>query len=115
MLRADGSSTQVPSNPGEPIIFQARVLLAADAPPTQAAHSGIAPAPPKKGQTAYTIHYTLPASAVQPSNIKDNLETDPSDRPSSPSITTEAPSRASLRPPPSTSTRTHSKASQTQF
>lgn len=76
-LQADGKTIKLPSDPGEPIVFQATVLPAAN---TQAAAptapSGIMPKPLKKGQTAYTIHYTIPASAIQPHNIEGNIGTD---------------------------------------
>jgi VWFA-related protein len=76
MLRADGSSTQVPTNPGEPIIFQARVLPASVSPLSNAHRSGAPPAPPKKGQTAYTIRYSLAASTLQPTSANGNVDID---------------------------------------
>lgn len=74
LLRADGTPARVPNHTGDPIIFQARVLPASISPPTETA--GIIPSPPKKGQTVYTVHYTLPASALQTGGIADNIGTD---------------------------------------
>jgi hypothetical protein len=76
MLKADGNSTQVPMDPGDPIIFQARVLPASLSSPSVTPISGVPSAPLKRGQTTYLIRYRIPASALQPSSIQGNIETD---------------------------------------
>ncbi len=71
LLHADGSRTQVPTETGDPIIFQATVQQS-----SLSAMPGTPARPPQKGQTAYLVHYMLPAAAIQPRSIKDNVETD---------------------------------------
>ena len=75
MLFADGRATQVPNSHGEPIIFQARVLPAADS-PAPALASGIAHEPPHRGQTAYAVHYMVPAADIQASSVNGNMAVD---------------------------------------
>jgi hypothetical protein len=75
MLFADGRATQVPNYHGEPIIFQARVLPAADS-PAPALASGIAHEPPHRGQTAYAVHYMVPAADIQASSVNGNMAVD---------------------------------------
>jgi VWFA-related protein len=64
LLRSGGSTERVPDTHDEPIIFQAQVLPAADLPPPMV---GQKPNPPdrvpKRGEVAYTIHYTVPLNA----------------------------------------------------
>ncbi len=75
-LQADGTAKQVTMDPGDPIVFQATVLPTSEAPPPQVVPTVNTLAPLKKGETAYTIHYTLPLSALEPSSVKDNVGTD---------------------------------------
>lgn len=71
LLRRDGSTVQVPNNRSEPIVFQAVVKLAdTDAP------ADIPAKPLKKGETAYRIHYIVPAGAIVPENVNGNSGTD---------------------------------------
>jgi hypothetical protein len=76
VLRADGSRTQVPNEPGEPIIFQASVLLPSLSPGPLVPVSDPPPQPPKKGQTTYVVHYILPAAVIQPRSITGNTGID---------------------------------------
>lgn len=76
VLRADGSRTQVPNEPGEPIIFQASVQLPSLSPRSLVPVSGPPPQPPQKGETTYVVHYILPAAAIQPRSINGNSGTD---------------------------------------
>lgn len=76
MLRADGSSTKVPRDPGEPLIFQARVLPASLAPAPATPTSGVEQMPLKHGQTPYIVHYSLAAGAIAPASISGNIGTD---------------------------------------
>ncbi len=71
LLRTDGSRVQVPNNRSRPIVFQATV--------SQGGAESLAdiPAkPPKKGETAFRIHYTLPASSIVPEVVNGNTGTD---------------------------------------
>ena len=74
MLRADGRTTQVPNYHGEPIIFQARVLPADS--PAPALAGGNPEEPPRRGQTAYSVHYMIPAADIQASSVNGNIGID---------------------------------------
>jgi VWFA-related protein len=64
LLRAGGRTERVPDNRGEPIIFEAQVLPAGDLPPAMVGQVPNPPQrPPQKGETTYTIHYTVPLNA----------------------------------------------------
>jgi VWFA-related protein len=70
LLRRDGSTVQVPDNRSQPIVFQAVVRQAdTDAP------ADIPAKPLKRGETAYRIHYIVPASAIVPGNVNGNVGT----------------------------------------
>ena len=64
LLRADGETVKLPGPASDPIIFQARILPAATAPPADP-HEAPGQAPPtpapKRNEVTYAIHYTLPA------------------------------------------------------
>lgn len=76
LLRADGQSMQIPTDHGEPIIFQARILPASEAPASLTPEFGSKPLSPRKGQTVYSIRYILPAATIQPRTIDGNIATD---------------------------------------
>lgn len=75
LLQGGATTKRVLDNQGEPIIFEARVLPAAELPPAMVGQKpNPAERPPKHGETAYTIHYTVPLNAfVQGS--KDGIGT----------------------------------------
>jgi VWFA-related protein len=75
MLRADGHAMQVPNYHGEPIIFQARVPPAAIS-PAPALAGGIPEERPRRGQTAYSVHYMIPAADIQASSVNGNIAID---------------------------------------
>jgi VWFA-related protein len=70
LLRRDGSTVRVPNDRSQPIVFQAVVSLADTAAPAD-----IPAKPLKKGQTAYRIHYIVPAGAIVPLNVNGNAAT----------------------------------------
>jgi hypothetical protein len=70
-LRKDESTAQVFKDTNQPIVFQATVSPAGGELP---AH--ILAEPLKKGQTAYRIHYVVPASDIVPESVKGNTGTD---------------------------------------
>lgn len=64
VLRVGGGTERVPDNHEEAIIFEAQVLPSADLPPAMVGQRPNPPErPPKRGETAYTIHYTIPLNA----------------------------------------------------
>lgn len=71
LLRQDGSTVKVPNDRSQPIVFQAVVRLAGPGLPAD-----IPAKPLKKGQTAYRIHYVLPARSIQPNSVNGNKGTD---------------------------------------
>jgi VWFA-related protein len=73
-LRVDGNTApESTAQHAKPIIFQARILPAVDAPPTQFA---VPPVKPKRGETIYSVHYEIPASDIQPKSVSSNSGTD---------------------------------------
>ncbi len=76
VLQADGSRTQAPNEPGEPIIFQASVVRSAVSPVSLTPVSGSPHPQPQKGKTTYVVQYILPAAAIQPRSINGNIGTD---------------------------------------
>lgn len=76
MLRANGSTTEVPRDANEPIIFQARVLPAALLPLSVPSSPNFHPPVPRHGQVAYTVQFTLAASQLHPGTVEGNLAKD---------------------------------------
>lgn len=64
LLRSSSRTELVPDNQREPIIFQAKVLPAADLPRPMVGQKNNPPnRSPKRGEITYTIHYTVPLDA----------------------------------------------------
>jgi VWFA-related protein len=70
LLRKDGSTVQVAGQRKQPMVFQATVSETGAELPTD-----IPAKPPKKGQTAFRIHYMVPASSVAPENVNGSRGT----------------------------------------
>lgn len=67
LLRTDGSRVQVLNNRSQSIVFEATVSQGnADS------QTDIPAKPIKKGETAFRIHYTLPASSIAPAVVNGN-------------------------------------------
>lgn len=66
LLAADGSASQVPDLHSVPLIFQARVIPAAEAHIDPADDSNATQAPAKKGTISYVVHYLVPLDELTP-------------------------------------------------
>jgi VWFA-related protein len=75
LLLANGDSLAIPDLRSVPIVFQARVLPAAQA-PAVSAQAGFEAKPPKRGTTPYSIHYVLPASAFVTKTVDGKQQID---------------------------------------
>lgn len=62
LLLANGNVLRNTDDRAKPIIFQARILPASLAPPSTASTTDVVK--PKRGDTAYDIHYDIPASDI---------------------------------------------------
>lgn len=73
-LLAGGETVTEPDVRSIPLIFQARVVPAWDAPPDSAEAGSATPAakPPKKGTSPYSIQYSLPADSFIPTMANGN-------------------------------------------
>lgn len=71
LLRADGSTVKVHDERTQPIVFQATVSLADTAGPAD-----LPTKPLKRGQTAYRIHYIVPANAIVSQSASENVGVD---------------------------------------
>ena len=70
LLRAGGEKVEVPSLRSEPIVFEASVLpRQADRAATAGSGKGVPEAAPKRGETAYSVHYRLPADAFEQQSV----------------------------------------------
>jgi VWFA-related protein len=64
LLHVAGRTQRVPDNQDEPIIFEAQVQPAANLPAAMVGQKPNPPQrPPKRGETTYTVHYTIPLNA----------------------------------------------------
>lgn len=71
LLEKNGSTIQTPDARSQPLVFQAVVKQA------QAGVPADIPAKPlKRGQTAFRIHYVLPAHDIVPASVNGKTETD---------------------------------------
>jgi len=68
-LKAGGKTVQLPEQRSEPIIFQASVQPMDMGGVTRVDVSTANVAPAKKGETAYTIHYSVPASSFSQESV----------------------------------------------
>lgn len=71
-LEANGEKTELPSTRSEPIIFEASVLptpMRGEAGGVSRKSNASAVAAPKRGETAYLVHYTMPANAFVQQNV----------------------------------------------
>lgn len=71
MLRADGSKAQVPNDRSAPIVFEATLAPAGTDVP-----ANLPTKPLKRGETAYRVHYAVPASALVPRRVSGNDASD---------------------------------------
>jgi VWFA-related protein len=84
LLRKDGSTVQVPNDRNRPIVFQATVSPAGEELPAYIPTLSRRDTPLnfrlvkplKKGETAYRIHYIVPARDIVPESVKGNTGTD---------------------------------------
>lgn len=70
LLRKNGSTVEVSREQRRPLVFEATVSKAGAELPAD-----IPAKPPRKGETAYRIEYTVPSASVAPGNVNANTGT----------------------------------------